>query len=142
MTLKTIKNLHKNPLNSTPKDAVIQFNIFIPRMYPKHSKISFNDLIRKLKEKKIHTTQKLYLRYLCTCVNSTFLICSRLSSLFENKTIELKFSIFLACSCTLFSHSTWAFFSSSNSKAMRSLSSSVWQDKHCKMQNTQKPYYN
>lgn len=59
---------------------------------------------------------------------TTFLLRSRFSSLVEYKTIVLKFSIFFACSCTLFSHSACAFFSSSNSKAMRSLSNSVCQD--------------
>ena len=62
-----------------------------------------------------------------TSTVQTFLLWSRFSSLVEYRTIELKFSIFLACSCTLFSHSAWAFFSSSSSKAIRSLSSSVCQ---------------
>lgn len=61
-------------------------------------------------------------------IRQTFLTRSRFSSQFEHKTIELKFSIFLACSCTIFSHSAWAFLSSSNSKAMRSLSSSVYRE--------------
>lgn len=66
------------------------------------------------KDKKGHTSTMI----------QTFFKWSRFSSLFEYNTIELKFFIFLACSCNTLSRSAWTFFSSSNSNAIRSLSNS------------------